>query len=155
MFSAHPVSLFAGGGLVVMRIAVTSGLLAALIVGPQSRVEAQKGAALTGEVSSKNEGKMEGVAVRAQREGANFRVSIYSDTEGRYSFPRSRMAPGRYTLTIRAAGYDLVPPRPVEILADKTATANLTLRPTTDLTRQLMTLMTLGARLRLPQEVSW
>jgi hypothetical protein len=46
MFSAHPVSLFAGGGLVVMRIAVTSGLLAALIVGPQSRVEAQKGAAL-------------------------------------------------------------------------------------------------------------
>ena len=112
-------------------------LLMAMSLGPQPRLDAQSGAALTGEVSSEEEGTMEGVAVTAEREGASFRVSVYSDANGRYAFPRSHLVPGTYTLTIRAAGYDLVLPGPADVPPSGTATLDLTLKPTADITQQL------------------
>src|SRR5688572_19979023 len=100
-----------------MAAAVVSLLVTVSFLVSQPRVEAQGAAALTGDVSSTQEGKMEGVAVTAQREGAAFRVSVYSDARGRYSFPRTRLEPGKYTLTIRAAGYDLAAPAAVDVPA--------------------------------------
>ena len=68
-----------------------------------ARLEAQgSGASLTGVVSSQEEGKMEGVLVTARREGATFSVSVVSDAQGQYSFPRSHLEPGKYTLAMRA-----------------------------------------------------
>ena len=74
--------------------------------------------ALTGTVSSQEEGQMEGVVVSARRETANFTVSVVSDAEGHYSFPRTHLVPGRYNLTTRAVGYDLVATGSVEVPAD-------------------------------------
>ena len=49
---------------------------------------------------------MEGVVVTARRNGATFTVSVVSNAEGVYSFPRTHVEPGAYDLTIRArAGF--------------------------------------------------
>jgi virginiamycin B lyase len=66
-------------------------------------------AALTGIVSSPEEGKMEGVVVSAKRPGSTIMVSVSTDAQGKYSFPQDRLAPGAYDITIRAAGYTLKP----------------------------------------------
>ena len=99
-----------------------------------------RGTALGGVVSSQEEGKMEGVVVSARRDGANFTVSVVSDAQGRYSFPRSHVAPGKYVVTIRAVGYDLTDPGPAEVTAGKAASLDLKLQKTKDLSSQLSSL---------------
>lgn len=96
--------------------------------------------ALTGIVSSQQEGFMEGVVISARRAGANFTVSVVSDAQGKYSFPRSHLEAGKYTLTIRAVGYDLSGPGTVEIAEGKTSSADLKLVKTKDLAAQLSSL---------------
>ena len=93
--------------------------------------------ALTGTVSSQEEGQMEGVVVSARRETANFTVSVVSDAEGHYSFPRTHLVPGRYNLTTRAVGYDLVAAGSVEVPADGPGSRDLQLQETEDLASQL------------------
>ena len=65
--------------------------------------------ALTGTVSSPEEGKMEGVVVSAKRPGSTIMVSVSTNAQGQYSFPRDRLVPGAYDIPIRAAGYTLKP----------------------------------------------
>src|SRR5262249_25128886 len=98
---------------------------------------AQSGAALTGTVSSSQEGKMEGVLVTARGEGANFDVTVVSDAQGKYSFPRSYIGPGKYTIKIRAVGFDLTSPATVEVPDAKPATLDLTLDKAKDLSSQI------------------
>lgn len=93
--------------------------------------------ALTGHVSSAEEGKMEGVLVSAKRDGSTITVTVDSDTQGRYHFPRKWIEPGKYTLRIRAVGYELDGPASAEVTWDKTATADLKLRKAKDLAAQL------------------
>ena len=83
---------------------------------------------------------MEGVVVSARRDGANFTVSVVSDAQGKYSFPRTHVEPGKYALTIRAVGYDLDGPGTVEIAEGKTTNADLKLDKTKDLASQLSSL---------------
>jgi len=92
---------------------------------------------LAGQVTSKEEGPMEGVIVSAKKEGSTITVSVATDQQGRYRFPRERMEPGTYSLKMRAAGYDLDDVGPVQVSADKTATADLKLHKTTNLSAQL------------------
>src|SRR5450631_3868093 len=96
--------------------------------------------ALQGVVSSQQEGHMEGVVVSARREGANFTVSVVSDAQGKYSFPRTHLEPGKYALTIRAVGYDLSGPASVNISEGKTMNADLKLEKAKDLAAQLTSL---------------
>lgn len=100
-------------------------------------VTAQTGAALTGVVSSQQEGKMEGVVVTARGEGANFSVSVVSDAEGRYAFPRSHLPVGKYSLKIRAFGYDLAGGDAAEVRANGTTTLDLALAAAKDPSAQL------------------
>src|SRR5205807_620916 len=80
---------------------------AAMVVAPSSHaVGAEGDAALTGVVSSEAEGKMEGVVVTARRAKSIVQVSVTTNEEGRYAFPRNRLEPGAHTLSIRAVGYD-------------------------------------------------
>ena len=46
---------------------------------------------LTGLVSSQREGPMEGVLVSAKRAGSTITVTVVSDAQGRYSFPKNRL----------------------------------------------------------------
>jgi len=93
--------------------------------------------ALTGQVTSADEGAMEGVLVSAKRAGSTVTVTVVSDAQGRYSFPAAKLEPGQYALRIRAAGYDLDSPAGIEVLARQSSTADLKLRKTEDLASQL------------------
>src|SRR5437899_1305726 len=83
--------------------------------------------ALTGVVSSAEEGPMEGVLVSARRTGSTITVTVVSDRQGRYRFPASRLEPGQYALRVRAAGYEVDSPS-ADVAAHKTSTADLTLQ---------------------------
>jgi streptogramin lyase len=93
--------------------------------------------ALGGRVSSQEEGPMEGVLVSAKRAGSTVTVTVVSDAQGQYSFPRSRLEPGQYSVRIRAVGYEIDNPGPVEITAQKAAQLDLKLHKSRDLSRQL------------------
>jgi virginiamycin B lyase len=93
--------------------------------------------ALTGRVTSPQEGAMEGVLVSVQRAGSPVSVTVVTDEAGRYSFPAGRLAPGDYALRIRAIGYELERPATVGIAAKGTVTADLALRKVDDISSQL------------------
>ncbi len=47
---------------------------------------------------------MEGVVVSAKRPGSTIMVSVSTNAQGQYSFPKDRLAPGDYDITMRAVG---------------------------------------------------
>src|SRR5690348_13634251 len=113
-------------------------LLLISIPAPGSSASAQTSTiALAGRVTSAGEGAMEGVLVSAHQDGSTITVTVVSDAGGRYAFPADRLAPGRYALTIRAAGYALDGAPSAAVAAGRTATADLALRKTNDLAAQL------------------
>jgi streptogramin lyase len=95
------------------------------------------GLALTGKIASQEEGLMEGVLVSAKRADSTITVTVVSNAEGQYSFPRDRLAPGKYSVAIRAVGYELPSRGTVEVTADQTADLDLNLVKTKNLARQL------------------
>jgi hypothetical protein len=88
---------------------------------------AQSSAALSGTVSSTEEGNMEGVIVSARKDGSNITVSVVSDDKGNFSFPADRLGPGRYIISIRASGYSLAGPKEATVNAGQTAKADVKL----------------------------
>ena len=94
-------------------------------------------AALTGLVTSAQEGPMEGVLVTAKKAGSTVATTVVTDKDGRYSFPAARLEPGNYTIKIRAVGYDLDGKGAADIAADKTANVDLKLKTTRSLASQL------------------
>jgi streptogramin lyase len=109
----------------------------ALLAGAPDVALAQSTAALTGSVSSQEEGAMEGVLVSAKKEGSTVTITVVSDGTGHFSFPAAKLDSGRYTLSIRAVGYDLQGPRSVDVTAGGPASADLKLVKTKQLPRQL------------------
>jgi virginiamycin B lyase len=98
--------------------------------------------ALTGLVSSADEPAMEGVLVSATRAGSNITITVATDADGHFAFPANRLAPGQYSLAVRAVGYQLDQPEKVEIEAvestePKPATLDLRLGKASDLAAQL------------------
>src|ERR1700683_1753940 len=72
---------------------------------------------LSGQVSSTEEGVMEGVLVSAKKEGSTISLTVVTDKQGHYRFPAGRLDVGHYLLKIRAGGYDLDGPTSVDIAA--------------------------------------
>src|SRR6266404_3736008 len=119
---------------------LTVAVLAIVLVqsAPSSpRAQAQSDTALTGQVTSSEEGRMEGVLVSARKAGSALTITVVSDGQGRYRFPAARLEPGQYALRIRAIGYDLESAATVSVAAQKTTTADLKLRKASDLASQL------------------
>src|SRR6202049_940121 len=73
--------------------------------------------ALTGKVTSQAEGAMEGVIVGVKKEGSTITTWVVSNAEGQYTFPRERLEPGKYAISIRAVGYEL-PKTSVDVTPD-------------------------------------
>src|SRR6478672_6472569 len=122
----------------LLIVAATALAVGIIVSAPGDlRAQASGPAALGGVVSSQEEGPMEGVVVNARRDGGNFTVSVVSDAQGKYSFPRTHLEPGKYVVTIRAVGYDLIDPGPATVASGKTASVNLKLQKTKDLGSQL------------------
>src|SRR5438128_5484373 len=114
--------------------AFTAGVVASLSI---FAAHAQAPAALTGQVRSVAEGPMEGVVVTAKRDGSTLTISVVSDKTGKFSFPASKLGPGRYSLAIRAVGYDLDGPKTADVAAGSTTAADVKLRPARNLAKQL------------------
>ena len=95
------------------------------------------GQVLTGQVSSVEEGAMEGVLVSAQQEGSSIRTTVVSDAQGRYAFPADRLAPGRYKISVRAVGYELDGESVASVGAGEATRADLRLKKTGNLAAQL------------------
>jgi virginiamycin B lyase len=120
--------------------AVISGLLAGSPVSVERPLLAQPRAdeaALTGLVTSMDEGPLEGVLVSAKKTGSTITTTVVTDQAGRYRFPRARLEPGQYAMRIKATGYDLDAPVTPSVLAAKTTSADLKLRKARDVAAQL------------------
>ncbi len=102
-----------------------------------SAAEGSARLALAGQVTSMEEGPMEGVLVSVRQDGSPTTITVVTDGQGRYGFPSARVATGHYAIRIRAVGFDLDGPKAVDVAADKTATADLTLRKTKNIVSQL------------------
>jgi virginiamycin B lyase len=116
-------------------VSLVISLIFASMLLPSSK--GQPPAALTGVVTSDAEGRMEGVLVTARPEGENMTVTVISDDQGRYAFPANKLQTGKYTVAIRAVGYELVGQTAVEIDTDKTGHADIKLVKAMDLASQL------------------
>jgi virginiamycin B lyase len=116
---------------------LAAALFAVLLLQPALPSPARAADALSGLVSSQEEGAMEGVVVSARRDGSPITISVVTDEGGRYVFPEARLAPGHYAIAIRAAGYELGAPAAAEIAAGKPARADMALRKARNLAAQL------------------
>ncbi len=130
--------------MLLQRIALVVGAAFALTFVPANSIPpaAAQGAndaaaALAGQVASTEEGPMEGVIVSAKKDGSTITVSVITNAQGRYSFPAARLEPGRYSLQIRAVGYDLEGPKSADVAAGAPTSADLKLRKTRNLSKQL------------------
>lgn len=120
------------------RVLAAFSALTAVLLYPLAPAWAQHDAiALRGRVTSMQEGRMEGVLVGAKKQGSTMTVIVVSDAEGRYGFPRDRLAPGRYALSIWATGYQLSHAASVEIVAGKAQEVDVELGQSDDLAAQL------------------
>jgi len=114
-------------------------LLASALVSAVSLLgtAAQAQSALTGVVSSAEEGAMEGVVVTAKKDGSTIAVSVVTDAQGRYAFPAARLEAGTYTLKARAAGYELPGKSAADVVSGQEANADLRLRKVKNLSAHL------------------
>src|ERR1700683_4267126 len=95
-------------GAILLATAASLTIAASLASPSPALAQAAPAAiALAGQVSSAEEGAMEGVLVSARKDASTVTITVVSDAQGHYGFPASRLDPGHYTLQIRAAGYDL------------------------------------------------
>src|SRR6202166_5134211 len=89
---------------------IAGGALAAILLQsafPRLHAEPQTASALSGQVTSAEEGPMEGVVVSAKKDGSTIIISVVTNAAGRFAFPVARLEPGHYALKARAAGYEL------------------------------------------------
>lgn len=120
------------------RKLLTTVSLAGLITGLLAvAASAQTAAALRGQVSSAEEGQMEGVLISAKKAGSTITTTVVSNAKGAFSFPADRLEPGHYSLTIRAAGYQLAGPKEVDVTAGAPVTADLRLGKAKNIQAQL------------------
>src|SRR5206468_242645 len=110
--------------------------------------------ALVGQVTSAEEGLMEGVVVSAKKDGSTISVSVVTNAQGRFAFPAARLEPGHYTLKARAAGYELDGARAADIAPGQEAKAEIKLKRAKKLAAHLTNAEWL-ATINLSQEPSW
>jgi len=120
-----------------ISLALAGAVIFVFSVAAHLAMQIPPSASLSGIVSSQREGPMEGVLVSAKRDGSTFTVTVVSDAQGRYSFPRNRLDPGQYSVRIRAIGYELEHPETVNVTSQQTALLDLKLVDTQDLAYQL------------------
>src|SRR5262245_6700973 len=111
----------------MLRLALLIAVASIVTTMPPAIVAQGDPVALSGLVTSAEEGPMEGVLVSAKKTGGTISTTVVTDTQGRYRFPRARLEPGAYAVRIRAIGYDLSGPATAAVEAKQTATVDLKL----------------------------
>ena len=87
----------------ILLVAALMGLTIPIL----TPAELPASSALTGKVTSQAEGAMEGVLVGAKKTGSTIATWVVTNAQGQYTFPRERMEPGKYAISVRAVGYEL------------------------------------------------
>ena len=82
-------------------ILLTAGMFSGHLLFSQDLTYPFADSSLSGLVSSENGEPLEGVLVRAKREGTNMALTVISDAQGQYRFPK--LEAGRYTVEIARA----------------------------------------------------
>src|SRR5207244_7677947 len=108
------VLLIAGGAFAALLLQTESGRLHA---------QAPTPSALSGQVTSAEEGPMEGVVVSAKKDGSTISISVVTNAAGRFAFPAARIEPGHYALKARAAGYGVEGARSADVASGQEANA--------------------------------
>ena len=122
------VLLIAGGALAAILLETATARLHA---------EDQTAAVLSGQVTSAEQGPMEGVVVSARKDGSTISVSVVTNAAGRFAFPAARLEPGHYTLKARAAGYEPDGARAADVSPGQTAQADIKLKKVRNLSASL------------------
>src|ERR1700758_2038503 len=115
IIASHRRSIEGEGKMRLKALLASTSLVAALAAAGMLGAQAQTAPSLSGQVSSAEEGMMEGVLVSAKKDGATVTTTVVTDDKGHYSFPAGRLEPGHYTLAIRAIGYVLDGPKAVDL----------------------------------------
>jgi virginiamycin B lyase len=92
---------------------------------------------LGGQVSSDQEGAMQGVLVSARAKGSSITHTVVSAEGGHFRFPAGLLAAGHHEIAIRAVGYELDGPASVDIAVSGQTQLALRLRKAQDLAAQL------------------
>ena len=111
-------------------------LLLAQAIGSPSAV-AQEAQALTGQVTSAEEGPMEGVIVSAKKDGSNITVSVISDEQGRYASRRHGWSRAPTSFRSAPSGTNSTAPDSAEVASGRATASDLKLRKTRNLSKQL------------------
>jgi len=120
-----------------LLLLTSAGMFGLLVhVGLSTGALAQSAPALAGQVTSAEEGAIEGVLVSAKKQSSTITVTVVTDARGQYSFPADRLDPGHYAIAIRAVGYNLDGPTAVDV-AGVGARADIKLAKTKNLANQL------------------
>jgi virginiamycin B lyase len=120
-----------------LLLLTSAGVFGLLVqAGSSTGALAQSAPALTGQVTSAEEGPMEGVLVSARKQSSTITVTVVTDAKGQYRFPADRLDPGHYAIAVRAVGYNLDGPKEVDI-AGGGAKADINLAKTKNLANQL------------------
>jgi virginiamycin B lyase len=136
--SRATVQISEGGSIMRMRSALLASVCLTFVLTANAAPSLAEGAvALAGQVTSQEEGPMEGVLVTAKKVGSTVAITVVTNKEGRYTFPASRLEPGQYAIKIRAVGYDLDGNGTAGVTEDKTANVDLKLKKTRNLASQL------------------
>ena len=109
----------------------------ALLWAATGSLQAQPVPMLGGQVSSAEEGAMEGVLISARKEGSTATITVVSNDKGRFEFPAGRIDAGKYAITIRAAGYSLGAPLTIDVAAGAGARTDIKLTKARDVAAQL------------------
>jgi len=112
-------------------------LLSAVAAAALINVSAASAQAISGTVTSAQEGAMEGVLVTAKKDGANISTTVVTNEKGQYAFPADRLEPGHYNIKIRATGFFAGDRPAADVAAGKTATADIKLTKTDNIAPQL------------------
>src|SRR5206468_6066581 len=93
--------------------------------------------ALAGQVTSTEEGLMEGVVVSAKKDGSTISVSVVTNAQGRFAFPAARLEPGHYTLKARGAGYEVDGAQSADVTTGQEAKVEIKLKKVKNLSAHL------------------
>src|SRR5213593_1161267 len=93
--------------------------------------------ALVGQVTSAEEGPMEGVVVSAKKDGSTISISVVTNDQGQFAFPAARLEPGHYTLKARAAGYELDGAKVADVVTGEEAKVEIKLKRVKNLSAHL------------------
>ena len=99
--------------------------------------EGQTATVLAGQVSSAEEGLMEGVVVSAKKDGSTISVSVVTNAQGRFAFPAARLEPGHYTLKARGAGYEVDGTQSADVTTGQEAKVEIKLKKVKNLSAHL------------------